>query len=295
MKTQVYVNSEETDEFIQSINHYRKLDPRLNNPQFANLLKISAGFLGKLLKKQEQLSKHLYNLWFDEIELKLARRIENYQEIGIDEMIEQIKNLLPKKREEVEKTLLISDDRIKLALKRRRIKTILNIYDVLNAKPLYNSPLDNLAEQNIAIDDDQAIINEVLSYLKNITKSTGNIKAVNHFLCPQKPNIYTRLLHSPYHHLRESNRNALKDTMDDLKIFEDKVNEAATLLGNAKQIRISKIEKLTNKTVSQLIDDCSRFFNSDKFLINYTTKAPVISISRRKAITLIATERMVSQ
>lgn len=294
MRTQVYVSSEQTDEFIQSINHYRKLDPRLNNPQFANLLNISAGFFGKLLKKKERLSEHLYNLWFDEIELKLARRIENYQKTGIDKMIEQIKNLLPEKREEVEKTLLISDDRIKLALKRRRIKSILNIYDVLNAKPLYNSPVDNMVEQNIAIDDDQALINETLSYLKNIAKSTGNIKAINHFLCPQKPNIYTGLLRSPYHHLREDNRSALKDTMDDLKTFEDKVNEVTTLLGNAKQIRISKIEKLTNKTVRQLIDDCNRFFNSDKFLINYTTKAPVISISRRKAITLIATEKMVS-
>lgn len=286
MKVQNYVSVEERDKFIQSINAYKKIDPRLKNPQLSSMLGLSKGHLGVILRKKASLSKDLYLKYFQDVEPYLNKRMKQYDSLTSESLYALIKKRLPKDQDKIKNILLVDDTFIYNTLYNKRLSSLLNIFDVINDIPPYESINNNMSIES-APDESVGTALKVVKLLNKPLIKDISIHMLGVYLTPEKPWFFSFLQADPTQNLQKENRETLSRVTPKLIEFCEIYKKYRILLPN--RIPLSELGRIAGKSLDQMSDDCLKYLKNGNYL-KHSNGEYHKDIANKKAAFILAVE-----
>lgn len=295
MKTAIYVDETRQTEFAESLDHAVAVDPRLSYTTLGRILHRSHSKLSQIRTNKAQLPVEMYEAWFRNILPKIAKRLDDYESIGIDAMREFDREKFEQNPHQAAHAIGRKPGTVRSQLKSKQGNRYItyDLYDFFTKKPPYIKLFPELAQKHPAtkpIDSSEIILAQTNEQLRRLS-AMGIYPGVVSYLITGQNRFYIGF--DKLSTLRRDKFQTAVQTLDDLKEFVECCRQWFTRLHL--QVTAEDLELKSGKTLLELRDDCIKYLDAPDFLntqINASGPTPPV-IARGKALTILGMERFV--
>ncbi|MGX5378337.1 hypothetical protein ACWCL1_08855 [Ligilactobacillus sp. LYQ135] len=229
---------ERTKYFLASVDAIKQADTRLTDRIIVRMVERPLNYLIDLRHERQIVDDKTYNLWFNKILPELKWRIEQYNQLDDEALLQECKTLWKNHRQKIIDALQLKVATIRNRFIQKKRNDLLTIYDIGHNIPLYPKGQRKLANKPLIVQEIQKHVADLKQY---------GVFAIHIQKILKKPNIFYNIGELGQDKLTRQRALKLKQLDNQLveiiKIAENVDANWSTLRNARKQYHIQRDEE----------------------------------------------------